>query len=149
MECINKVAEIKVSYHPKRLAGPKISSPKDVINQLKLFYNLSTISLQEEFLIIYLNRISKIIGVYRHTKGSMNGTLADVRMILGIGLKLGCHSIILSHNHPSGNLKPSTQDIDLTLKIKQAASIMDITLFDHIIVDSSFDFFSFAESGEL
>ena len=79
----------------------------------------------------------------------MNGTIADVRMILGIGLKLGCHSIILSHNHPSGNLKPSTQDIELTLKIKQAASIMDITLFDHIIVDSSFDFFSFAESGEL
>ena len=149
MECVNKVAEIKVSYHPKQKAGPKITSPKDVISHLKQFYNLSTISLQEEFLITYLNRINKIIGVYRHTRGSMNGTIADVRMILGIGLKLGCHSIILSHNHPSGNLKPSTQDIDLTLKIKQAANIMDISLFDHIIVDSRFDFYSFAESGEL
>lgn len=149
MECIKKVAEIEVSYHPGQRDGPKISSSKQSIEHLKQFYNISTIALQEEFLIMYLNRTNNIIGIYRHTKGSMSGTIADVRMILGIGLKLGCHSIILSHNHPSDNLKPSRQDIDLTIKIKEAARIMDIFLADHLIVDSRFNFYSFADLGEL
>jgi len=78
-------------------------------------------------------------------EGSMSSTIVYLRMILGAGLKTGSHSFILSHNHPSGNLTPSNQDIELTKKIRKAAAFMDLILLDHLIVDSNFNFYSFAE----
>jgi len=145
MDCINKVAEIEISYCPSDIAGPKITCAKDSIKYIEPFYNKSTIALQEEFIIIYLNRDNHIIGVYRHSIGSMSSTIVDVRIILGTGLKIGSQKFIISHNHPSGNLTPSNQDIELTKKIKKAGAFMDLILLDHLIVDSKFNFYSFAD----
>lgn len=149
MKCLNKVGEIKVSYYPKVIRGPNIGNAADCLIHFKNYYNLATIALQEEFLIMYLNRANNVLGIYRHTKGSMSGTMVDVRMILAIGLKLGAHSIILSHNHPSNNLKPSNQDIEITNKIKEAGKLMDVFVIDHIIVDTKFNYYSFLEGGML
>jgi DNA repair protein RadC len=108
---------------------------------------MDLIGLQEQFLVLYLNRNSSCIGVYKHSIGGINGTVVDLRIILGTGLKAGCNSIILSHNHPSGNLSPSSHDIQITKKIYEAARIMDISLADHLILDKDFNYYSFADNN--
>ena len=80
--------------------------------------------------------------------GGITGTVADPRVILKKALEENATSIILSHNHPSGNINPSREDISLTKKIKEAASYLDITVLDHIIIGND-KYYSFADSGEL
>lgn len=96
---------------------------------------------------MYLNRANRVIGVYKVSVGGITGTVADPRLILSVALKSAATSIILAHNHPSGNLKPSRADLELTTKIKTAAQLMDITVLDHLIVTSDEGFLSFADEG--
>lgn len=99
---------------------------------------------------MYLNRANRIIGIYRHSLGGITGTIADPRLILGTALKVAATAIILAHNHPSGNLRPSRADELLTAKIKEACKYMDIQLSDHIIVSASTgEYFSFADESIL
>ena len=72
----------------------------------------------------------------------------DIRIILSVGLKLACSSIILSHNHPSGNMRPSNDDIKLTKKIYEAGKLLDIIIIDHIIISSNLNFYSLAENND-
>jgi DNA repair protein RadC len=85
-----------------------------------------------------------VIGSYQLSKGGITGTIADVRLILSVALKTLASGLILAHNHPSGNLKPSEADVSLTNKIKEAAKLMDIQVLDHIIL-SDCGYFSFAD----
>jgi DNA repair protein RadC len=82
------------------------------------------------------------------SEGGMTGTVADPRIILKKALENDATALILCHNHPSGNLKPSNADETLTQKIKQAAAFFDIRIMDHIIVSNE-GFFSFADEGLL
>lgn len=100
----------------------------------------------EVFGVVFLNRANGIIHFEIISEGGITGTVADPRLILKKALHEDAVSIILCHNHPSGNLTPSRNDIDLTLKIKEAASYLDINLVDHIIVGGS-GYFSFADNG--
>lgn len=102
----------------------------------------------EVFAVVYLNRANKIIQLEIISEGGLTGTVADPRIILRKALEHSATSIILSHNHPSGNLKPSRQDEDLTSKIKEAAQYLDISVIDHIIVSEE-GYFSFADKGLL
>ena len=102
----------------------------------------------EVFAVVYLNRANKIIQLEIISEGGLTGTVADPRIILRKALEHSATSIILSHNHPSGNLKPSRQDEDLTSKIKEAALYLDISVIDHIIVSEE-GYFSFADKGLL
>ncbi|HLW06174.1 MAG TPA: DNA repair protein RadC [Marinilabiliaceae bacterium] len=102
----------------------------------------------EEFWIIMLNRANKIITRYNVSKGGLTGTVIDVRLILKKALEVYAASMIISHNHPSGNLTPSDADIKITKKIKEAGTIMDIPVLDHIIVTDN-GYFSFADEGLL
>ena len=102
----------------------------------------------EVFAVVFLNRGNKIIHFEIISKGGITGTVADPRIILKLALNHGATSIILSHNHPSGNLQPSHADIELTKKIKQAAEIMDIKLLDHIIVSEE-GYYSFMDEAVL
>ena len=115
---------------------------------MKDFYDLNSINLQEEFIILYLNRGNSLIGVYKISKGSINSTLVDVRLVMSVGLKLACSSIILSHNHPSGNTKPSIGDLNITRKLYKAGALLDINIVDHIIVSPVFDYYSFSENND-
>ena len=102
----------------------------------------------EVFAVLYLNKANKINHFEIISRGGLTGTVADPRIILRIALEQEATSIILCHNHPSGNLKPSRADEDLTQKIKNAAKLLDILVMDHIIVSED-GYFSFADDGLL
>jgi len=102
----------------------------------------------EVFAVVFLNRANKINHFEVVSEGGITGTVADPRIILKKALEHDAVSIVLSHNHPSGNLKPSRQDQELTNKIKEASNYFDIKVLDHIIVSEE-GYYSFADEGML
>lgn len=102
----------------------------------------------EEFWIIYLNNSNKVIQKNQLSKGGITGTLVDVRLALKTALEVGATGIILVHNHPSGTLKPSNSDKQLTTKLKTAAQSLDIKILDHLIITEK-AYFSFADESLL
>lgn len=145
-----RVAEVELVYKTKVKASerPKVTSSKDIYNILRLIWDENKIDMLEEFKVIFLNRANRVTGVYDASSGGITGTVADPRLILAAAIKSLSVSIVLSHNHPSGNLKPSRADEELTLKIKEAASYHDIKVLDHIIITSE-AYYSFADEGLL
>ena len=102
----------------------------------------------EVFGVVYLNRANKVNHFEIISEGGLTGTVADPRIILKKALESDAVNLILCHNHPSGSLKPSRADEDLTLKIKEAARYFDIKVLDHIIIGDD-GYFSFADEGIL
>ena len=102
----------------------------------------------EEFWILYLNNSNKVIKSGQLSKGGITGTLVDVRLVFKEAIQLGAIGIILAHNHPSGTLKPSQADIQLTKKLKIAGDSLDIKVLDHLIVTEK-AYFSFADENML
>lgn len=102
----------------------------------------------EEFWIIYLNNANKIISKFQLSKGGITGTLVDVRLVFKTALSLGAVGIILTHNHPSGTLKPSESDKQITQKLKIAGEQLDIKVLDHLIITET-NYFSFSDEGIL
>ncbi|WCO02332.1 RadC family protein [Psychroserpens ponticola] len=102
----------------------------------------------EEFWIVYLNNSNKVIQKNQLSKGGITGTLVDVRLALKIALEVGAVGLILAHNHPSGTLKPSEADKNLTQKLKLAAQSLDIKVLDHLIITEN-SYFSFADESLL
>ena len=144
-----RLAEIEVSYRPKKSQHPLIKSSADVYYHLLKFFPEETISLQEQFVVGYVNRANRLMGVYEMSRGGITGTVADPKLILGVALKSAATGIILAHNHPSGNLQPSIQDKEITKKIQEACKLLDINLLDHLIVVPEDAYFSFADEGLL
>ncbi|MEJ7625352.1 MAG: DNA repair protein RadC [Ferruginibacter sp.] len=125
------------------LEKPFINNSNEIAAYLKVLlkdYNY------EVFAVIFLNRANKIKHFEIVSRGGITGTVADPRLILKKAIEEEATSIILSHNHPSGNLKPSRADEEITQKIKQAASYLDIKVLDHIIVSEE-GYYSFADEG--
>jgi len=108
---------------------------------------LSALS-HEEFWILYLNNSNKVLAKAQLSKSGITTTVVDVRLVLKKALELGAIGLILVHNHPSGTLKPSPSDLDLTRKLKNAASTLEITVWDHIILTEK-TYFSFADENVL
>lgn len=102
----------------------------------------------EEFWIIYLNNSNKVIQKSQLSKGGITGTLVDVRLVLKSALEVGATGLILAHNHPSGTLKPSEADKQITNKLKTAAESLDIKVLDHLIITEK-AYFSFADESLL
>lgn len=103
----------------------------------------------EEFWILYLNNSNKVLHKAQLSKGGLTGTLVDVRIVMKQALELGgAVGLILAHNHPSGTLRPSTQDKNITQKLKRAAEALDVKVLDHIIVTQR-DYYSFADEAIL
>ena len=102
----------------------------------------------EVFAVLFLNKANKINHFEIISRGGLTGTVADPRIILKIALEQEATSIVLCHNHPSGNLRPSRADEELTQKIKNAAHFLDIVVMDHLIVSEE-GFYSFADGGLL
>ena len=144
------VSEIKVSYHPKVKPSerPFAKNSKDAYEIFLNNWDMGKIYMVEEFKVMYLNRRSGVIGIYPMSLGGITGTIVDPRIILLAAI--GCLStqILLCHNHPSGNLKPSKSDIEATEKVKYAAKYFDIKLLDHLIISDE-SYYSFADEGEI
>lgn len=102
----------------------------------------------EEFWIIYLNNSNKVIHKNQLSKGGITGTLVDVRLVMKTAIEVGAIGLILTHNHPSGTLKPSEADKQITKKLKIASESLDIKVLDHLIVTEK-AYFSFADEGLL
>jgi len=100
----------------------------------------------ENFCILLLNRANKVLRTVRISDGGITGTVVDQRKVFKIALDNNATSIILGHNHPSGQLTPSTSDIELTKKIKQAGEVLDLPVLDHIIIGDG-NYYSFADEG--
>lgn len=121
----------------------KIKSSKDVYDVL--YADLSDKN-YEEFWILLLDRANQIIKKINISEGGLSGTIADPKKIFKHALENNCSSIILAHNHPSNNIKPSDNDIKLTKTISKAGSVLEISVLDHIIVGSD-KYFSFADES--
>jgi len=102
----------------------------------------------EEFKILLLNRNNSLIKVDTISKGGVAGTVVDAKLIFKSALENLASGIILSHNHPSGSLKPSSQDLNITKKLIEAAKILDISILDHLFVSNK-GYFSFKDEGLL
>lgn len=146
-DCI--VSEIQLKYQPQPLTDT-INGAKD-IHQLLInrVFDVDTIDYKETFKVLLLNNANKIIGDTTISEGGLTSTIVDVRMILQTALVSNATSIILTHNHPSGNPRPSGHDDNLTKKIKSACELMDIRLLDHIIVTPYDSFYSYCDEGRL
>ena len=123
---------------------------KDIHGLLKKrVYDEDTIGYKETFNVLLLNNANKIIGYTTVAEGGLTSTIVDVRTILQTALISHATSIILSHNHPSGNVRPSYHDDNLTKKIKSACELTDIRVLDHIIVTPEDSYYSFCDEGRL
>lgn len=127
------------------LKKEKISSSKDAYNILQPIIGDLMI---EEFWVIYLSRSNKILSKEKISQGGITGTMVDNRLIFKHAIELNAVSLIISHNHPSGNIQPSNSDIQITHEIKKAGNLLNITLMDHLIVTQT-SFFSFADENLL
>ncbi len=121
----------------------RVTSSKEVFSYVQ--HMLSDLE-HEEFWVLYLNRSNRIIESYKLSKGGISGTVIDIRLILRKALELLTSSLIICHNHPSGNVEPSDNDKQITQKLKTAAEQMDIKLLDHLVVSDNL-YFSFNDEG--
>jgi DNA repair protein RadC len=110
-----------------------------------LYPKLSDLN-HEEFWVLVLNRANVVIGMHCVSKGGLTGTLADGRIIFRIAIENRASGVILAHNHPSGNLRPSEADKQLTNKLINASKVMDVQILDHLIIAGN-QYFSFADEG--
>jgi len=124
---------------------PQIKKSEDVFD---LMHPVVADLPHEEFWILILNQANKVITRFNSSKGGISGTVIDVRIIMEKALYQRASSLILCHNHPSGNKKPSKADINITQKLAEAGKILDIQVLDHVIVAEN-HYFSFADEGML
>lgn len=141
-----ELTEILISYKNKNQDAVKVSSSVDVYNFILNHWDDDTLDIQENVKMLLLNSSNTILGVYDVSRGGINSTVIDLRLVLSVALKCLASSIILVHNHPSGNINPSEQDREFTKKIKSACKFLEIQLFDHIII-TRHDYYSFADNG--
>ena len=148
LSVLNAVSEVELVYksNVKPSERPQIITPEDSYKILRQIWDPGKIEMVEEFKVLLLNRSNKVLGVFNASSGGITGTIADPRLILAAAVKSNACCLILSHNHPSGSLKPSEADKELTSKIKCAAQYFDIKVLDHIIISSE-SYLSFAEEG--
>lgn len=145
---LSNIAEIQISYSQKVKTADRrtISCAKDAYD---VFQNIfPSLEHREFFYILTLNRGNQVLGFYEVSKGGVSGTVVDVKLILQAALKTNASSIILAHNHPSGNTRVSDADEKITKKIKNACTFLDINLLDHLVLTSE-TYLSMANEGIL
>ena len=145
----SNLSEIEIIYRNKvRLSDmEKVCGSRDTYEVLQRIWS-PKIDHVEEFMLLCLNRANRVLGWAKVSQGGLSGTVADPKVIFQVALKSNACSIIIAHNHPSGNLTPSEADIHLTRKLKEAGTLLDLPVLDHLIVSSE-GYYSFADEGML
>lgn len=145
-----QVTEVQLKY--KNRIKPqdrlRIDSSRKCFHLFRSVWDQDKIELVEEFKILLLNRKNEVLGITTICTGGITDCLVDIRLVFVTALKANSTSIILSHNHPSGDVTPSEQDKNLTKRIVEAGNLLAITVLDHVIVTSD-SYFSFADEGLL
>ncbi len=152
MEKVNltSIAEVRLTYKSKVKPSdrPRVISSEQAF-RLFLDYWDDSITHIESMKVMLLNRASRVLGIADLSTGGTNGCLVDVKVVFQYAIKANASSIILAHNHPSGNIKPSIADINITKKVSDAANILDIQVLDHIILTPEEKYYSMADEGYL
>ena len=144
----NIVNEIKLSYSRKGNCERSITSSCDAVDIFREHFDADEMDYRESFFALYLNQANKVLGIKKISECGISSTLVDVRIIMQAALLCNASGIIVCHNHPSGNLNPSIEDIKITEKIKEAAKFLDFSVLDHIILTSE-HYYSFLDEGHL
>lgn len=142
-----QVAEMAIVHNQiiKPADRPKVSSSQEADAILRSFIG-PDMDVREVFYVLYLNRLNSVVAAYKVGVGGVAGCVVDVKLVMFGAISHLATGIILCHNHPSGNLKPSQADIDLTKRVREAAKLMDIMVLDHLILTSE-SHYSFANEG--
>lgn len=140
------VSEIKLSYYSKIRAAqrPRVTCSQDSYAVFRRHWEDDQIDFIEQSKLMLLNRANRVLGLCHLSSGSTTATHVDIRIVFAAALKANASSIILAHNHPSENLEPSNADRQLTNQLKEAGTLMNIPLLDHIIVTRR-GYYSFAD----
>ncbi len=139
--------ELKLRKVKTDIPRAKIHSSKDAADYIRQFY-FDDIEIYESFFILLLNRANNTIGYAKISQGGTVGTVVDIKIICHYAINtLGC-SVVLSHNHPSGSLKPSRADLEITKKTAEALKLFDVKVLDHVVLATE-GYFSFADEGLL
>lgn len=149
---ISNLGEVTLNYkyhNPSIKDRPLITNSSEAVEVIKLVIDMQRIALQEQFIVIYLNQANKVIGTMNVFSGSIKSTVIDIKLILASGILLMSSGVIVAHNHPSGNLKPSREDLALTKRLSTALQYMEMKLVDHFIITPDDDYLSFANEGLL
>ena len=142
------VNEIKITYSRTGNYEKTVLSSQDATEVFREHFDTGQIDYRESFYALYLNQAATVLGIQKIAESGLTSSLVDIRMILQGALLCNAVSLIIAHNHPSGNLKPSREDINITEKIKQTGNLLNIRLLDHCILTSS-DYLSFSDEGML
>lgn len=142
------LAEVEIHYKNKQKPSDrvKIAGSKDCEKLFRLAFDADKIEHREEFIILMLNRANAVLGYVKISTGSSTGTVVNKQLIFQASLNANACSIIVAHNHPSGNLKPSDSDIRITKELKEAGKLLDIQVLDHLILTNE-SYYSFADEG--
>jgi DNA repair protein RadC len=145
----NQVAEVKLTYvnNVKPSERIQIKTSESAFRVFWDNWDKETIEHIEEMKLLLLNRSHKVLGVVNLFKGGSSGTIVDVKIIFQYTLKANATSIIICHNHPSGNLQPSDNDKNITNKLRNGAALLDITFLDHLIITPEEKYYSMADEG--
>ncbi len=147
---LTTISEVKLTYNSKIKPSerPKVTGSEDAF---RLFWDYwdESITHVESMKIMLLNRASKVLGIADLSSGGTNGCILDLKVVFQYAIKANASSIILAHNHPSGNLKPSEADIAITKKVEEAGKLFDIKLLDHLILTSEERYYSMSDEGAL
>lgn len=142
------VGEVELTYKSTSRSRSKIYSSEDAYKVLLPTYKEGTICYKEYFKVLLLSQSNQVLGYTLISEGGITETCADVRVILQAALLTNSVALVLAHNHPSGNLKPSRQDMEITKQVKEAAKLMRISVIDHLILTDA-GYYSFADEGLL
>lgn len=142
------VTEIELVYRNKVKPSErrKITTPENSYDIFLQAWDMNKIDLVEQFMILLLDRSNHCLGVANLATGGVSACYVDPKIVYSTALKANASGLVLAHNHPSGNIIPSTADISLTQKFKEGGRLLDITVADHLIV-TPHAFYSFAKEG--
>ena len=140
-----KINEVQIVYKRKNSLKPKFKDSNQVYKILYPFFE-NVIDHHESFKILLCDNNNRVLGIHQVSEGGLTGTVVDIRIIAQSIILSNAKSVILAHNHPSGNLEPSKQDKNVTNKIKNMCELLEVKLLDHIILTSE-NYFSFADEG--
>lgn len=146
-----KVCEVSISYRTKIKPSERIRlACAESIYKLLIrdVFTPDIIEYKEYFKVLLLDNGCKLLGVHTVSEGGLTGTFVDVRNVLQASILSNARYIVLCHNHPSGECKPSLADDQMTQKIKSACNLLDIKVLDHIIVSSE-TYYSYADEGRI
>lgn len=146
----NIVSEVELTYknNVPYNQRQKISNSQGAYEILTNLFPENTMDYRETFIVLYLNRANQVLGYSVISQGGTSNTTVDIKMVIQTALLANASCIMLAHNHPSGNVQPSSDDNKITKRIIEAARLFDITVLDHIIITNE-SYYSFTDNGNI